>query len=77
MSALSSKNFQYVDDHLGDGDIEVQIETQNCARKEDDENGECGILKVGHLDFHRSKFHSPSNRGVHRRGLEANGLPIS
>lgn len=63
--------------YLGDGDVEVEAEAEDGAREEDDEDGECGVLEVGHLDLHGSELDSPSNRGVHGRRLETDGLPIS
>ena len=60
----------------GDGDVEVQIEAEDCPRDEYDEDGESGVLKVGDLNFHRAELHTPADVCVVWRRLEAHVLPV-
>lgn len=61
---------------LGNGHVEVQVERDDRPRKQNDEYGECRILKVRHLDLHTPKLDSPADRGVDWRRFESDSLPI-
>ncbi len=62
--------------YLGYWDVKVQTKAQYCPREKHDEDRKCGILKVGDLDLHAAKLHSPTNRRTSSRRLEPQGLPI-
>ena len=60
-----------------DGDVEVQVETENGTSNKDDENTESGIFEIGHLHFHRAELDSPTDVSlVWRWWLEAHVLPV-
>ena len=60
-----------------DGDVEVQVETENGPGNKDDEDTESGIFEIGHLHLHRAEFDSPANVSlVWWWWLEAHGLPV-
>eukprot|EP00966_Prymnesium_polylepis_P300745 6950315-Prymnesium_polylepis.2 len=73
--------------HLGDGHVEVEAKVEDHTRDENDEDGEGGVLKVGHLDLHRAELDAPANVGRARlrveplgrggRRLPANRLPAA
>lgn len=61
---------------FGDGDVEVQIETENSPCDEHHKYGKRSVFEIGDLDFHRSEFNPPANVGFCWRGFEADVLPV-
>ena len=62
--------------HLTDGNVEVEIEAEDGSSDEHQEDRKGGVLKIRHLNLHRSKFDAPSCVGIRWRWLEAQMLPI-
>jgi len=61
---------------LGNRQIEIEVQTQDSPREENDEDRKGGVLEIRHLNFHRSEFYSPTDRRTDRWRFEPNGLPI-
>lgn len=59
-----------------DRHVKVEVLAQDCPREENDEHGEGGIFVIGHLDFHRSEFYSPTDRGTSWWRFKTDGLPV-
>lgn len=72
----TTKRCTRIEAYLGNGNVEVESEAQDCAGKKHDENAKGSILKVGHLDFHATELDPPTNLPARRRWLEAHRLPV-
>jgi len=59
-----------------DWKVEVEIETENGSCDQNDEDGECSILKVGNLNLHWSHFDTPANVTPRWGWFESHVLPI-
>ena len=57
--------------HLADGNVKVEIVAEDGSSDEHQEDGKGGVLKIGHLNLHRSKLDAPSGVGIGWRWLEA------
>lgn len=63
--------------HLGNGDVEVEFEGEDCSCQEHYEHYKGRILKVSQLQLQWPKLHPPPDIRVRGRRLESHALPIS
>ena len=59
------------------GYVKVEVEGKNGARKENDEDREGSVLKIGHGDFHAAELDAPAYNRVRCWRFETHVLPIS
>jgi len=63
--------------YLGDRNVKVGVETEDCTGDQDDKDGKRSILKIGQLNLHGSELDTPTDRArLGWRGLEPHGLPV-
>lgn len=60
-----------------DGDVEVQVEAEDCASDEHDEDAKRCVFEIGQLHLHRPELDSPADvTSVWWWGLEPHVLPV-